>query len=165
MLNRYGAGMLQIIAGGAYVIRVIGYSLIPQGETPLVSFLEPLHGVTYACSKTSAVEFVANLMPAGYEASGQGLLGLFGGFGAVTGLFVAGFTEETLGPRIMYRLFATIVFVGMAVFCTASCWSRKPTFQRLINVTPPSHDELHQVKTKETAFHRCDTSETWNDDA
>lgn len=164
MLNRYGSGMMLIIAGGAYVVRVIGYSLIPQGQTTLVLLLEPLHGVTYACSKTSGVEFVADLMPVGYEASGQGLLGLFGGFGAVTGLFVGGLTEELLGPRIMYRLIATIVFLGMAVFSIAS-WQGKPTFQRLDMIPSRDVELSQQCKTREVTFRRPDTLETWNDNA
>merc|ERR1711976_1010661 len=53
LLNMYGAANLQIVACIAYVIRVVGYTFIPKDHVVLVLFFEPLHGVTYACSKTS----------------------------------------------------------------------------------------------------------------
>jgi predicted lipid-binding transport protein (Tim44 family) len=43
-------------------------------------------------------------------------LGLFKGLGAVAGLFLGGMLEEALGPRVMYRILALIVLVGMVVF-------------------------------------------------
>ena len=120
LLHKVGAGMLLQIASASYIVRVVGYTLIPKGHMALVLLLEPLHGVTYACAKTSSVDFVAQLVPKGCEASGQGLLGLFQGIGSVAGLFFGGMLEEQLGPRIMYRIFALIVLVGMSVFSLTS---------------------------------------------
>ena len=71
LLQCYGPGKLLILAGLAYVIRVVGYTLVPMGHMWIVLLLETLHGISYACSKTGSVEYVARIMPKGYEASGQ----------------------------------------------------------------------------------------------
>jgi MFS family permease len=141
LLRRFGAGTLQQIASVAYVIRVVGYTLIPQGHIAYVLLLEPLHGVTYACSKTSSVDFAAQLMPPGYEASGQGLLSLFQGLGSVVGLFLGGLMEDTFGPRIMYRSFAGVVLVGSVVFGVASL--RRPPEDTAQHVIVPQTDDEH----------------------
>jgi hypothetical protein len=70
LLERVGAGPLQLVAGLSYIVRVLGYTLIPKSPLYLVLLVEPLHGVTYACSQTSSVDFVAQLVPKGSEASG-----------------------------------------------------------------------------------------------
>ena len=51
----------------------------------LVLVLEPLHRITYACSKTSAVEFAARLTHKddGHESSAQGFVSLLLGLGTV----------------------------------------------------------------------------------
>eukprot|EP00804_Cyclotella_cryptica_P029631 CCRYP_019054-RA/>CCRYP_019054-RA protein AED:0.16 eAED:0.16 QI:0/0/0/1/1/1/2/0/412 len=59
LLKRYGPGKLLLLAGTAYVIRVIGYTVIPEGKMWIILILEILHGVSYACSKTGSVEFIA----------------------------------------------------------------------------------------------------------
>eukprot|EP00586_Coscinodiscus_wailesii_P006944 CAMPEP_0172491788 /NCGR_PEP_ID=MMETSP1066-20121228/22655_1 /TAXON_ID=671091 /ORGANISM="Coscinodiscus wailesii, Strain CCMP2513" /LENGTH=437 /DNA_ID=CAMNT_0013261003 /DNA_START=104 /DNA_END=1413 /DNA_ORIENTATION=- len=81
LMDKVGPGSMQHAACVAYIIRVLGYSAIPRDQIFWVLFMEPLHGVTYACSKLSGVEFVNRLMPEGYEASGQGLLTVFQGLG------------------------------------------------------------------------------------
>jgi hypothetical protein len=116
LLKRYGSGPLLLLAGACYAVRVLGYSLIPNNHIMYVLVLEPLHGVTYACSTTAAVAFVAQFMPIGYEASGQGLVYLIRGAGSVTGLWLGGWATDVLGARIMYRGCAVLVFIGMSVF-------------------------------------------------
>jgi hypothetical protein len=116
LLKRFGSGNLLIIACFSYAIRVIGYTLVPKGRILYVLLLEPLHGVTFACSATAGVDFVSTLMPSRYEASGQGLLQLFVGCGSVLGLISGGLAQEHLGPRLMYRIAAFFVFLGGAIF-------------------------------------------------
>ena len=119
LLQRYGANILLQVAAACYVVRVIGYSLIPQGQIAWVLLLEPLHGITYASSATASVGFVTQFIPPGYEATGQGLLYFIRGAGSVLGLFFGGWLEEILGPRIMYRISATVVACGSVVFWMA----------------------------------------------
>jgi MFS family permease len=119
LLQRFGAASLLQTAAACYIVRVIGYTLLPTGHIAYVFLLEPLHGVTYACSTMATVDFVSQLMPAGYEASGQGFVYQIGGAGSVVGLLLGGWAEDTLGPRIMYRVAACVVLVGCAAFgCT-----------------------------------------------
>jgi hypothetical protein len=127
LLKKYGPFVLLQIANAAYVIRVVGYTLIPQGKVYFVLLLEPLHGVIYGCSQTGAVDFVSQLMPLGYEASGQGLLFLFRGLGGITGLSLSGFIEKQMGARVMYRTFAAIVTGGAVLFGIASTYCGRPS--------------------------------------
>ena len=115
LLERWGATKLLLVGCFGYIIRVVGYTFIPTGHVAYVLLLEPLHGVTYACSQTACVDFVANLMPPGYEASGQGLAYLFKGAGSILGLLLGGWAEENIGPRFMYRISALIVAIGAIV--------------------------------------------------
>jgi MFS_1 like family len=59
LLERCGSTPLLLLSMLCYVLRVVGYSLIPNGHVVYALFLEPLHGVTYACSQTAVVDFVA----------------------------------------------------------------------------------------------------------
>ena len=63
------------------------------------------------------MEFVAQLSPDGFEASGQGLLStLKGCIGAFTGLSIGGYVEQQFGARVMYRGLAVVVALGTLVF-------------------------------------------------
>ena len=125
LLKRYGPGTMLLIAGAAFVIRMIGYTLVPKGHMWMVLILETLHGFTYACQQVGSVEYVARLMPKGYEASGQGILIFIKYFGVVIGLFSAGWVEEAFGMREMYGFMGTLVFLGMVVLVLAKEWSKK----------------------------------------
>lgn len=123
LLKQFGPGKMLLIAGCAYVIRVLGYTVVPKGHMWMILILETLHGFTYACQKVGSVEYVARLMPKGYEASGQGILILISYFGVVFGLFVAGWVQEALGPRMMYGIMGSIVMVGVLVLLLAEKFS------------------------------------------
>ncbi|CAB9497821.1 expressed unknown protein [Seminavis robusta] len=120
LLNRWGPIKLLLLAGVCYVLRVIGYSLVPQGQPWFVLLFEPLHGITYACASISSVDFVAQLMPSGYESSGQGLLHTLRGFGSVLGVLFGGIGDDWLGPRTVYRCLAAVVTVGLSVLAVTS---------------------------------------------
>lgn len=145
LLQWVGAGPLQLVAGLSYIVRVVGYTLIPKNHIAFVLLLEPLHGVTYACSQTSSVDFVAQLMPKGSEASGQGLLGAFKGLGSMAGLFLGGLLEEKLGPRVMYRILASIVTVGMVVFGITSLDTSNVPHR---SIMPQSESDLSSAETE-----------------
>jgi MFS_1 like family len=120
LLKKFGTVKLFLMAGACYVTRVIGYSVVPDGHPWFVLFFEPLHGITYACASISSVDFVAQLMPVGYESSGQGLLYALRGCGSVLGLLFGGIGDDLLGPRTVYRSLASIVTVGCSVLALAS---------------------------------------------
>eukprot|EP00581_Thalassiosira_minuscula_P012110 CAMPEP_0183712744 /NCGR_PEP_ID=MMETSP0737-20130205/7809_1 /TAXON_ID=385413 /ORGANISM="Thalassiosira miniscula, Strain CCMP1093" /LENGTH=445 /DNA_ID=CAMNT_0025941423 /DNA_START=563 /DNA_END=1900 /DNA_ORIENTATION=+ len=125
ILERYGPGRLLVAAGIAYIIRVVGYTLVPEGDMYIILMLETLHGLTYAGSKSGSVEFVSRLMPEGHEASGQGILVFITYFGVVAGLIMAGWMQETLGARFMFRVMAAIVSVGVIVYALAELFCDK----------------------------------------
>lgn len=119
LLKRHGPGRMLLYAGLAYVIRVTGYTVVPKGHMWMVLILELFHGITYACQKVGSVEYVAQIMPKGLEASGQGILLLVNYFGVVVGLVVAGWMQEKLGPRVMYGFMGLVVFLGVIVLVVA----------------------------------------------
>jgi hypothetical protein len=69
LLKQCGANSLLAVSAIAYVIRVLGYTLVSNQW--LVLTLEPLHGVTYACLKTATVQYVALVTPPGMDATAQ----------------------------------------------------------------------------------------------
>jgi len=129
MLQRYGCGRMLLGAGIAYVIRVVGYTLIPYGKMYIVLMLELLHGVSYAGSKAGSVEFISRSIPEGHEAAGQGILMFVTYSGIVAGLIVAGWIQETLGARYMFRVMAVIVSIGLIVLLLAEILCDKDTIR------------------------------------
>lgn len=119
LLKIHGAGRLLLFAGAAYVIRVLGYTLVPVGHMGIVLLLETLHGISYANLKTGSVEFVSWVMPKGYEASGQGVLIFVNYMGVVVGLALGGWIQEVLGPRAMYACMGLIVTTAEIVLIVA----------------------------------------------
>lgn len=95
----------------AYVIRVVGYSIIPIHHPYWTLILEPLHGVTIGFVTVGCVAFAAEWVPKNHEASGQGFLSMIRGLGQFVGLCIGGFLEG----RILYRILAAIVTVGSVI--------------------------------------------------
>lgn len=121
LLQRSNAGILLLVASASYVVRVLGYASIPKGHMAYVLLLEPLHGVTYACSKTASVDTASRFSPAGWEATGQGLISLVAGFGSISGLLYGGWAVERLGGRYMYEISSCLVSFGALCLFVASC--------------------------------------------
>ena len=93
----------------------------------VVLLLETLHGVSYAGGKAASVEYIAQIVPRGFEATGQGLLIFVNYVGIVVGLFAGGHIQETLGPRDMFQVMATIVGIGCVVLFLAEICLETPT--------------------------------------
>lgn len=117
LLDRHGPGQMMLWAGLAYTIRVLGYSFAKNMY--IILLLELLHGITYAGHKAGSVEYISSRTPAGCEAAGQGLLVFVLYSGIVAGLIYAGWIQEVLGARVMFRSMATIVSIGMIVLLIA----------------------------------------------
>ncbi|KAL7465385.1 hypothetical protein ACHAXS_005709 [Conticribra weissflogii] len=124
LLQKYGPGKLLLFAGLAYAIRVFGYTLVPTGHMWIILLLETLHGISYACSKAGSVEFVAQKMPKGCEASCQGILFSVRFVGVVIGLSGGGIVQEKFGPRVMYTTMAFTVLAGMFALLLAETCAR-----------------------------------------
>eukprot|EP00581_Thalassiosira_minuscula_P011685 CAMPEP_0183718002 /NCGR_PEP_ID=MMETSP0737-20130205/11384_1 /TAXON_ID=385413 /ORGANISM="Thalassiosira miniscula, Strain CCMP1093" /LENGTH=463 /DNA_ID=CAMNT_0025947483 /DNA_START=203 /DNA_END=1594 /DNA_ORIENTATION=+ len=115
----------------AYIVRVIGYSLIPQSHPYWVLILEPLHGITIAFALTSSVAVVDSWVPKGYEASGQGLLSMIRGLGMFVGFCVAGYIDD----RTLYRVLAAIVTVGVSILGIGRYYSTPKPKKELFSYT------------------------------
>lgn len=115
ILRAIGPGRLLIIASLAFIMRTIGYVMVPNMGWPVLC-LDMLHGVSFACSQIAAVEFIAQIMPNTYEASGQGLLLLVRGLGATSGLFFGGLVEDRIGGRGLYACLSGVVTIGLLIF-------------------------------------------------
>jgi len=115
LLTRVGTNKLMIVGCVCYMARVLAYTYIPFGKVKYVLLMEPLHGITYGTVQIAMVEFAAQSLPTGNEAAGQGLVYFFREFGSVVGVAFGGWTEHVLGPRVMFRISALIVFVGSCV--------------------------------------------------
>ena len=124
-LQRYGPGKLLLAAGIAYVVRVIGYTL--TSHMSIILLLDTLHGISYAGGKAGSVEYIVQMVPKGYEATGQGLLIFVNYVGIVAGLFAGGHIQETLGPRVMFDVMALIVGFGCVVLFLAEICLDPPT--------------------------------------
>jgi Na+/melibiose symporter-like transporter len=115
-LNLFGQEILLKTACLAYVTRVVGYTFIPKEHVAFVLFLEPLHGVTYACAKTAIVDFASKKTPLGFESTGQGIMSMFQGLGEIIGLCLGGWIEDRYSSVILYRSYASIVALGLTIF-------------------------------------------------
>ena len=138
LLDRFGSGGLLLAGSTCYIIRAIGYSCIPKGHILYVLALEPLHGITYACSQTASVDTAAKSMPKGYEATGQSFMYFARGLGSCMGLWLGGKAMDNLGPRIMYRVSSLVTFVGSGIFALVLFWQRAPPEQ--IGLLLPTED-------------------------
>lgn len=116
LLSKYGQETLQKVACLAYVVRVVGYTFIPKEYVALVLLFEPLHGVTYACSKTASVDFASSSSPTGFESTGQGIMSTFQGLGIIIGLSLGGLIEDSFSAAILYRSYALVVGLGLVIF-------------------------------------------------
>lgn len=149
LLERYGPGRLLLAAGIAYVIRVVGYTLVPDGKMfYIILGLESLHGISYAGSKTGSVEFINRMIPEGQEAAGQGILIFVTYLGVVAGLTLAGWMQEHAGARIMFRVMAAIVSIGLAVLLLAEISYAK---EQSRNGTPEGDEHCHLIKSESAA--------------
>ena len=113
LLERSNASTLLLVACVSYIVRVLGYAAIPKGHIAYVLVLEPLHGVTYACTHTAAVDTAARYSPVGWEATGQGLISMVRGAGSFLGLLYGGWAVQHQGGRVMYEISSCLVSFGV----------------------------------------------------
>eukprot|EP00919_Chromeraceae_sp_WS-2016_P050391 GHVR01119521.1.p1 GENE.GHVR01119521.1~~GHVR01119521.1.p1 ORF type:complete len:123 (-),score=22.00 GHVR01119521.1:322-690(-) len=62
---------LLVLSHVTFVVRMLGYTLVPKEHPWLVLLLEPLHGINYAAMWSVAVSLARSLAPEGKEATMQ----------------------------------------------------------------------------------------------
>eukprot|EP01084_Bolivina_argentea_P099057 178055_1 len=118
LINNIGILGLLSIAHIAYVIRVFGYTLLPQKQeySWFVLLLEPLHGLTFGGMWIASVEYGSKLAPPSMQGTMQGLInGVWYQLAQCFGTIGGGFIFHHLGPVWMYRM-AGFVIAGWMVF-------------------------------------------------
>ncbi len=123
VLTFFGSKSLLLIACVAYSSRVFAYTIMSNPWQ--VMLVEPLHGVTYACSQLAAVDFAANLKYNGknnekFVASVQGLRGAVSSLGYAIGTLFGGFVLQDYSSIVMYRGSSLMVMLAMMLFLYVS---------------------------------------------
>jgi predicted membrane protein len=131
LLEICGQNTLLMVACVAYCVRVIGYTLAPDGVWVLLC--EPLHGVAYAGSKMATVAFVADLAPDHMQATAQGILTSLSAVGKLVGTSAGGYVEEKYGANVLYRGSAALMMVFLIAFIVVVLVSKKTS------PPPPRH--------------------------
>eukprot|EP00929_Paragymnodinium_shiwhaense_P019001 TRINITY_DN13095_c0_g1_i1.p1 TRINITY_DN13095_c0_g1~~TRINITY_DN13095_c0_g1_i1.p1 ORF type:complete len:437 (+),score=53.32 TRINITY_DN13095_c0_g1_i1:124-1434(+) len=117
LLATFGTRGLLVIAGLCWVIRGVGYTLIPKGDGVWILLFEPLHGVTYAAWQTASVEVMAEITPSRLAATGQTFLGSLRGLaGTATGNLFGGMVISKFGEATLYRGVAALIALGLVQY-------------------------------------------------
>merc|ERR1712130_613496 len=117
ILRWFGEEWLIFSAMMAYIVRVLGYSVLqnPWWVLPL----ELLHGLTFGAMYAAGIHYSSKLLPPELSATAQGLFGgVYNGIGPLTGSIVGGWLYESAGPRRMFQVMATFVTLGLVILCT-----------------------------------------------
>lgn len=123
LLRTLGSGKMLGISCGAFILRTIGYVIVPRMGM-IVFILDLLHGVSFAMSQGAGVAFMESITPETYEASGQGLLLFVRGLGATIGLLLGGVVQQRIGGRGMYAILSGLTSFGLLIFIiTTACTS------------------------------------------
>lgn len=103
------------MAMSLWVLRVIGYSLLPNAWCVLP--LEPLHGITFAFSWLPSVHLISRAFPQRLASSATGVLFMFNsGIGPILGNVIGGKLYDTIGPRWMFRVAAIMMLTSVVMF-------------------------------------------------
>ncbi len=115
LLDAVGHHYLTVIACMSYIVRVVGYTVVPSGAWVLA--VEPLHGMTYACNKIAMVNYIASVAPPGHEATALSLVAALGSIGKLLGTLLGGYVEELYGSNVLYRGAAGVLGCVLIPFC------------------------------------------------
>ena len=118
LLRKVGARGLLLLALGAYVVRLLAYTFMP--DVWYVLPINLLHGLTFSAMWVAGVSYANQVAPKGLGATAQGLLtGVSMGLGAASGALLGGLMYDSLGPVTLYRAAAVWVAVGLVFFWVA----------------------------------------------
>ena len=119
-----GGNMMLVMAGFAFVVRVIGYSLVPPHIEGYgvwyMLLLEPLHGLIYAGTLTAVTDYVKVVIPRkDYWEVAKSMVYAMRGLGMTVGILLGGFQCDAHGAKFMFRDLALIVLVATVSFVLA----------------------------------------------
>ncbi len=104
LLKKLGHHGMFCVAMFAHTVRVFGYTLLTEDSRYWILCLEVMHGVTFACMWSAAVEYAREGLPKEWASSAQSILvAALSCVGGGTGAIVGGWVMEHHGARYMYR--------------------------------------------------------------
>ena len=119
IMGKLGYTNAQVLAMLAYSTRVYCYTVVPKAW--MVLLLEPLHGVTYALSKSASVEHVSRTADGDV---GQSVMNTIrGNVGPIMGLILAGVVGEYFSQQTLYRSFGLGVGLVVVLYKCLLCLS------------------------------------------
>jgi hypothetical protein len=123
------------VAGVAHVIRLVGYTVLPNDHTWLILVLELLHGLTYAGTITAATEFAAVVIPDDQQLqeTAQRLISALRGKVMTVAVIYGAYLQQQVGPMFMYRRAAVLVLLSVLSFWLGI------SMDRLFSVSPSSN--------------------------
>lgn len=102
LLQHVGFDLLILSAQTAYIVRVIGYTLLTPETVWWVLACEALHGFTFACFWIAAVEHVKGISPPGWTSTGQTMLvGAYYGLACAVGAPIGGWILQHYGGKYL----------------------------------------------------------------
>ncbi|CAK9081344.1 unnamed protein product [Durusdinium trenchii] len=108
LLPRLGPTILIAIAMGSFVVRVLGYTIVPSAGWML--FLEPLHGVTYSCFTLATVHYLNEHVPMHMISTAQGFMSSVAAAGSALGAVLGGWIMDMEnGGVLLFRADSVIM--------------------------------------------------------
>lgn len=115
LLPKLGPTLLIAIAMGSFVVRVLGYTLVPSARWML--FLEPLHGVTYSCFTLATVHYLNEHVPMHMISTAQGFMSSVTAAGSALGAVLGGWVMDMPnGGLILFRADSVIMSTVLVLF-------------------------------------------------
>ena len=129
VVPKLGPTILIAIAMGSFVVRVLGYTLVPSAAWLLL--LEPLHGVTYSCFTLATVHYLNEHVPMHMISTAQGFMSSVTACGSAAGAVLGGWVMDLPnGGLILFRSDTVIMTFVMLLFLASqrkSCQRRPET--------------------------------------
>lgn len=115
LLLKLGPTLLIAIAMGSFVLRVLGYTLVPTAGWML--FLEPLHGVTYSCFTLATVHYLNEHVPMHMISTAQGFMSSVTAAGSALGAVIGGWIMDMPnGGVLLFRVDSLIMSTVLILF-------------------------------------------------
>jgi len=114
IIPRLGPTILIAIAMGSFVVRVFGYTVVPNATWLLL--LEPLHGVTYSCFTLATVHYLNEHVPMHMISTAQGFMSSVTACGSAIGALLGGWLMDLPnGGLLLFRsdtvIMASVLFL------------------------------------------------------
>ncbi|CAE7501180.1 MFSD6, partial [Symbiodinium sp. CCMP2456] len=124
IVPKLGPTVLIAIAMASFVVRVLGYTIVPGAAWLLL--LEPLHGVTYSCFTLATVHYLNEHVPMHMISTAQGFMSSITACGSAFGAVLGGWLMDLPnGGLILFRSDTVIMSLVLVLFLASQKKSLK----------------------------------------